>query len=202
MKNKKSEKTFILSVLVINIFLILSVFLSQKGTFLLWLNKYQSLPSDLFFNGITYVGDGILIIGISAILLLLKKYKIALWNFITYLFSGILVQIPKHLVNAPRPKAFLENFAELSMPIWVNIKTQNSFPSGHTTSAFAMLVFFGLLTENTILRYVLFTIACLVALSRVYLLQHFLIDVTTGAFIGSFSAWVVYEIAKKKGLLL
>lgn len=202
MKNKISNTVFIFSTLVVNILLIISSFVINKGAFLYHLNSYQSYVFDVFFNVITYLGDGVLILGVSGLFLLLKKYKVALWNAIIYLFSGILVQLPKHLMNAPRPRKYLEDFEQLSMPIWVNIKTQNSFPSGHTTSAFAMFVFFALALENQVLKYFFFIIACLVAISRVYLLQHFFIDVVAGAFIGSISALLIMWFLRYKKIEL
>ncbi len=65
----------------------------------------------------------------------------------------------------------------------------NSFPSGHTMSAFALFAFFAFcLPFKKGTAFALFTIALMVGLSRVYLVQHFFEDVYLGALIGTLIA--------------
>ena len=69
----------------------------------------------------------------------------------------------------------------------------NSFPSGHTMSAFALYAFLAFcLPSKKIGAVLLFAIALMVGLSRVYLVQHFFQDIYLGALIGTLIAIVWY----------
>ena len=64
-----------------------------------------------------------------------------------------------------------------------------SFPSGHTTTAFAVLVAFGALFPR--LRPVLWVYAILIGISRVVISTHYPSDVIGGALLGAFGALLV-----------
>jgi undecaprenyl-diphosphatase len=64
-----------------------------------------------------------------------------------------------------------------------------SFPSGHTTTAFAVLVAFGALFPR--LRSVLWVYAVLIGISRVVISTHYPSDVIGGALLGAFGALLV-----------
>jgi membrane-associated phospholipid phosphatase len=71
---------------------------------------------------------------------------------------------------------------------------QNSFPSGHSTSAFALFTCLALITENKLLKIIFIAFALTAAFSRTYLSQHWLVDVTFGSLIGTLSAVIFYFI--------
>lgn len=118
----------------------------------------------------------------------------------------LLVQPIKHLVNEPRPVTwFAGHFSDRDHVLHLvqdyDIDYYLSFPSGHTAAAFALataLIY--MLPSNfsrssrSIIAVVLYLIATMVGISRVYLHQHFLHDVCAGAFIGVFAAWIIYRI--------
>jgi membrane-associated phospholipid phosphatase len=101
-------------------------------------------------------------------------------------FIFVTVQICKLLIFADqvRPAVFFEGKTNLNFVEGVEIARYNSFPSGHTAIAFAMFFMLSILTKDRRWSYVLFIAALLVAISRVYLLQHFLRDVYFGSLIG------------------
>ena len=74
----------------------------------------------------------------------------------------------------------------------VDLHHQFSFPSGHTTTAFAILVLAGLISGKRWITFLLILLAWMVGLSRVYLSQHFLMDILAGSFIGLLSALLFY----------
>ncbi|GJM35758.1 MAG: hypothetical protein DHS20C18_47590 [Saprospiraceae bacterium] len=69
----------------------------------------------------------------------------------------------------------------------------NSFPSGHTMSAFALYAFLAFcLPFKKGVALLTFTIALVVGISRIYLVQHFFEDVYLGAIIGTLIAMAWY----------
>jgi undecaprenyl-diphosphatase len=68
----------------------------------------------------------------------------------------------------------------------------SSFPSGHTTSAFAV---FGIFWEiNSSLVYIFLGIAILIAFSRLYLYLHYPSDVFVGILLGLFCGKLVFTL--------
>ena len=60
----------------------------------------------------------------------------------------------------------------------------DSFPSGHTVTAFSLAVLFSYWSKNKALGPLFLLIAILVGYSRMYLSEHFFEDVTAGSVIG------------------
>jgi undecaprenyl-diphosphatase len=71
-------------------------------------------------------------------------------------------------------------------------------PSGHATTAFAVLVAFGTLWPRA--RTVLLIYAVLIAVSRVVVLAHYPSDVLAGAFVGAVGAMMVRRYFAQRGL--
>lgn len=71
----------------------------------------------------------------------------------------------------------------------------NSMPSGHTVVCFAALVMIGMLLPR--IKWATWTLAILVAVSRVYIGMHWVSDVVLGAFIGMLCADFAKALLKK-----
>jgi membrane-associated phospholipid phosphatase len=74
------------------------------------------------------------------------------------------------------------------------IHTWQSFPSGHTMTAFALALFLSILIRNKFWGVLLLILAILVAYSRVYLFQHFPKDVFAGSIFGVFAVLIAFPI--------
>jgi len=170
-----------------------AVFLLQHnhGDEVLAVNRWHSPARDVFFKYATHLGDGLvcLAIGLGA---LLVKFRYAVQILASYGLSSLLAQLLKRVVFAdtPRPAAFFKDYP-LQFVDGVDILYANSFPSGHSTSAFALCLSLACIGRKPGFDLVFFGLAALAAFSRVYLAQHFLVDTLAGACLGTGVAWLV-----------
>jgi membrane-associated phospholipid phosphatase len=169
------------------IFISACLFLASNGKTgsFLFLNRYHRHWLDNFFIAFTYVGDGLFAILLVIIFyFVIKKRKLAVTLLLAYSLTGILAQLIKPLVHSRRPKAF---FHPEKMSFFIDDiihSGNNSFPSGHTVTAFALATVFAFYTNRQWHYILLLVLAVLAAFSRIYLAQHFLADVIGGSFIG------------------
>ena len=177
---------------------LLESFYGKKESFIL-LNTYHSFWLNVFFINYTFIGDGIFAVGLIAFLYFyIKNKNLAINIFYSFLFSGIAAQIIKNLVNSPRPKLYFEAGTYLDFIDGISLSGYSSFPSGHTASAFAIATVFVLTTKNKKWQLIILFAALLVGYSRIYLAQHFLIDVTIGALLGCVSGLLSFLLAQMK----
>jgi membrane-associated phospholipid phosphatase len=161
------------------------------------MNKFYSPLGDWIMPYITLMADGITITGV-VLLLFLWKWRFALFTGISCLFASAITQILKHTIYSGmlRPKPF---FADLSPPLHFIAGVENdvfdTFPSGHTTVAFAFFFSLVFAVKNNYLKTIFFFIALLIGYSRIYLSQHFLGDVYGGSIIGTTSTFFVFVLA-------
>ncbi len=171
----------------------ISLLLIHKGNEVFFFSSlHSSLLNQIFIN-ITQIAEtpGVIIFLILVALLNYRYLPVFLVNLIVL---ALVVTFLKHLVfaNAMRPSILLADKGALNFVPGVEIMHNFSFPSGHTAAAFAMCFLFALLFKNTWLSFAMFTIATLVGISRLYLLQHFYEDVYAGAIVGMLISFVVY----------
>ncbi len=143
---------------------------------------------DVFFNAITTLGhDGIALIIISLILMLFKKTRKAGSAMLAGIIVGAIFTnlTIKPLVSRPRP------YTHLDSPVyqwWLNagaqVESDHSFPSGHTTSAMAMVTGLFCVTNKKI-SWLAFLFAIFMGMSRIYLCVHYPTDVIGGLIIGA-----------------
>ncbi|MER3463261.1 MAG: PA-phosphatase, partial [Chitinophagaceae bacterium] len=83
----------------------------------------------------------------------------------------------------------------------VEISTYNSFPSGHTSTAFTLALLLAYFTSKKLWAFILPLIALSVGYSRIYLAQHFVTDICGGIVVGlvsSFLSLLIYNSWLKK----
>jgi membrane-associated phospholipid phosphatase len=195
------------------IFLILFVFYllvpgftllaTAKGDFEIWLNSFHTTYFDNFFYWVTYFGDGFFAALVLVFIVLFVTIRQGLLITLILLIVSIVTQILKLFVfpRSERPLAFFKDTIELHFVPGLEIHSSNSFPSGHTTQAFCMFFLFSFFVKNKSYQYLFFVIACLAAISRVYLLQHFLMDIYVGAIIGTIGSLICLQFVNQKNLL-
>ena len=138
--------------------------------------------------------------------LLIWRWRIGLFVSGSLVLSTLLAQALKHLVQAPRPLTwFAEHLPEVTLPLTEGVKMNYflSFPSGHTTTFFCL--FFALcvvftwyytkqprrLIVSIGVQVLLFLLAAICSYSRIYLSQHFAMDVLAGMILGVGSVIII-----------
>jgi hypothetical protein len=97
--------------------------------------------------------------------------------------SGIVTPTIKFITGRARPR---ENLGIAAFhPFSLGYSSNSSFPSGHTTQAFAVASVIASHYDETWVSYSSYTVASLVGVARIYHDAHFASDVVAGALIGT-----------------
>jgi membrane-associated phospholipid phosphatase len=147
---------------------------------------------------ITDLGNGWTIVIVAA-LLTLYNYRVAFLMVTTFLVTSLAVQVVKFFFDAPRPKLyFKDELSKLYFVKGVDILSHDSFPSGHTLTAFATGVLITYLVKNKNWGILLVLYGAMVGFSRMYLSEHFFEDVIGGSVLGVFLAifWISWIDSK------
>ena len=161
------------------------ILFNQKGDLHLWITSFNSPVADVFFHYYTFVGDWVPYVFVAG--LLFYRYRIALFILVSQLATGLVSIIIKQTWNEPRPVLyFKEHFPTIQLhQIAVeHLHYVHSFPSGHTITAFSFFLALSFFTKRPAIQFLYFLLALLVGYSRIYLSQHFAIDVLVGSLIG------------------
>lgn len=170
-----------------------------KSELVLFVNQYHSPVLDMFFRITTNIGGGVFCICISLVFLFIR-FRSFFFIAVAYLSSGLIVQLFKRLVfvNAPRPAAYIDN-SLLHFVEGVGINHSYSFPSGHAASVFALFLCLSFMSKLRWLQVLCFLLAFITAFSRVYLIQHFVHDISAGSLAGViFGILTIYYFQKAK----
>jgi membrane-associated phospholipid phosphatase len=181
---------------IIGLFLLL--FLGKAGSFV-DLNPYHRTTLDTVFSWITFMGDGLFSVIVVVVFLLRRRWSRATQVLAAFLLSAGVAQIFKNTFSMPRPRQF---FAPGAYPYFIDGVTHlgfASFPSGHTTSIFALATLLALFTRDQRAKLAFLLGGVLVGYSRIYLGQHFLGDVLMGSGIGIVVAVGVHWLFVARG---
>jgi membrane-associated phospholipid phosphatase len=149
-------------------------------------NHYRVEPVFRLMHILTWLGLGSVLSVVAIVLFGIgwrwseKKFKQAgALGLISLAISGVVVQVVKHLTGRPRPKLTDQGIVEWGPSFQSG---HDSFPSGHAFSAFALAAVLSSFFPKG--RWVWYSLAVLVAVTRVYINAHFASDVFVGAFLG------------------
>lgn len=122
-----------------------------------------------------------------------------LFVFVSVALSGIVADIIKIIVARFRPCMYFEK-GLYGFDFFHRNSAMNSFPSGHTTTAFALAMYVSIFWPRW--AAIGWIIAFSVGVSRILLTMHYLSDVLAGALVGTITVSLLTVYFYKIGLIL
>ena len=152
-----------------------------KNEAFLYLNANLGLVADKVFEYSSYLAEGWFWIPYFIVLVGLYKKDTA-FILMNFLVSTLLTQFAKNYIfnTAMRPMASGLDATQIHRVPGVEIHTFNSFPSGHTATAFTLFLLTTYLFPNKYALSIGIVYAIVCAYSRIYLAQHFPLDLAGG----------------------
>ena len=219
----KNNAVFITLSLILFGVLGLAILCIPKGELHLLLCDHHTYARDIFYRYYTKIAEYLPYL-VCIFVFLFGRAGDAAMSAGCLAGAELTTQIIKHIVNAPRPLTwFAANMPEIQLPVVEGVKMHHwfSFPSGHTTTFFALAFVLSILATEKIkqanpnvqpdgegqaskrlnrilvcslLQAVLFVLAALGAYSRIYLSQHFALDVFAGMGVGLTFTCLIYAL--------
>lgn len=155
-----------------------------------WIQTLHTPFLDKIMVFITRLGDaGIIWIMLSIVLLLIPKTRKSGAVMVVALVVDVLLCniVLKNLVARTRPYDVITGVHLLVAKLH-----DYSFPSGHTAASFASVTALYLAGEKKLWKFAL-VLACLIAISRLYLYVHYPTDVLGGILFGVISGYLGYR---------
>ncbi|TBR07524.1 MAG: phosphatase PAP2 family protein [Candidatus Nitrosotenuis sp.] len=190
-------------------FVIMSVLVHQKITsdfdrsVILYFQSIAGNPTvDLFMWGITEVGNVISVLLLSIILAIIRKTRRIGITLLLCIVIGTLASgyFKGYVIDSPRPDL---EFLGSKFPYAIGqdtfvIGTNGSFPSGHATRAaiVAFVIGYALSERFPRGRYLIWLFPVLESISRVYVLEHYPMDIFGGTVFGIIIANLVSKKVK------
>jgi len=180
--------------LVLSAFVYYEVSLSFDQSIISFFSQNVGNPTlDLIMQYITESGDVFNMMGFGILMLIIPKTRrIGITLMILIVLSTLLTGYVKCGIDRDRP-----DFEYEGVPFYVEISRDTyalfceggrdaSYPSGHAARAMIFGIIFGYALSERFPRgaYLLFLYPVMISISRIYVLQHFPMDVIGGAVIG------------------
>ncbi len=171
----------IFSLVLALIILSFSLYLGKNEFFLL-LNTDLGRAADYFFLCFTNCGDAALWSVWLIIIFTTKRQSLSPLILFSFILTTIFTQAFKYIflpVEA-RPSTAFTDLSQIHFVKGVTLHSINSFPSGHTATAFTFVLLIALTVKRIDIMFLAFIVAIFVGYSRIYLGQHFPLDVGAG----------------------
>ena len=155
------------------------------GNEVLFTNKFANTMLDKTAILLTQLGLG-LVMGFLALIFIFIRYYYAIATVISLFFTGFFTGVFKKLIfnGMPRPTGYFNKTDFYHLIPNFNYHELNTFPSGHAMTAIAVFLLLAVAFNGKRWSVFLAVFGITVALTRIYLLQHFLFDVFVGSILG------------------
>ena len=137
----RNSLPFLFANIVFCVVLGIAIAYFDKAAMHLWLNGTHTAAGDFFFQYYTYVGEWVPYVIMA--LLLFYKAGWASFLLVDVLVSGGLGQILKYMANTDRPYLFFaKHYPDIQLQLVEGVEMSKwySFPSGHSTTFFALFM--------------------------------------------------------------
>jgi len=195
----KKLKYFLLPYSILLFLGLLALTFFSKSALFFFVNNKHNAFFDIFFATATNVGDGwcfAVFLIVSFFFVTRKKFYFGVALFISTALVSVLFN--RVFFSAElRPLAWFKNPSTIHFVDGVTVYSQNSFPSGHTITAFCFAFYATYLIKNKKFGFVFLISAILVGYSRIYLGQHFFGDVVFGSVISIVTSLICLYIFDK-----
>ena len=159
-----------------------------------WVNYRNTEAADVVFTYLTNMGDGAFSV-VVGLILLIYNWRIGFMAFASFALAALSSLFLKTMVypNSLRPLKFFEHSTyEYHIIKGLDIYSYNSFPSGHTTTAFALFSLLAFADSQKNRGWFWLLLGILTGYSRVYLFQHFVEDAYAGSLVGTIASIIIY----------
>ncbi len=177
----------------------------EKHEIHLYINNYVG---NRYLNAIFYAADHLGDGWMAPILILaaaIVNVRAGIYTATALIVASLLSTFFKYFVfeDVHRPAFVFQYYIrqELKLVDGVNVGIHNSFPSGHTTQAFAIFMSLALASKRHLFKLLFLFCALMPAFSRVYLSQHWLVDIVAGSVLGTCCSLIFYFVYIHKGRL-
>ena len=193
MKRPFSEFVLLLYAVPALLLVSLSVIV-KKGDDVLFINGNNNVFLDSVFALVTALGEGLLFLPVIVYCLFIQ-FRYSVLTGVVWAGHSLLCQFIKRGIfnHVYRPVAILDK-SKLHFVPHIEVHGLYSFPSGHTATIFCLAMLIALMVQRKIPAVIFLIIALAVGYSRIYLLQHFLMDVAGGAVIGVGFTYMIWRI--------
>lgn len=173
----------------------------NKYESLIYINQHHSYFLDVLMYHLTRIPELASIVFII-ILGLFAERRQFFAIIVALSLCGLFILLSKNFIFSEfkRPFAWIMENPPYKFHFVDGIKlhSNGSFPSGHTISAFCSLGLIGFLSRNSWIQLLLFILALSMGYSRIYTLQHYLMDVYAGALAGyAFAFFISFYMQNK-----
>ena len=162
-------------------------------------HNLQNPLFDFAMPFVTELGSFVAMLGVCLIVIILSIIfknqtvkRIALLCLFSLLLADGIALVLKSIILEPRPFVYLNN-----VHLLVVENDPSAFPSGHTTSTFAVLSVLVFKYRHHFWSVVLILFGVLIGFSRIYVGVHYPLDVLAGCIIGVLSAYFTYRYEDK-----
>ena len=199
-----------LSLILLGVLGLALLYIPQGELHLLLCDRHTP-ARDIFYRYYTQVAEWFPYV-VCVALLLFSRIGDGAFASAAMILSALTTQLFKNIINAPRPIKWFElNMPDVQLPLTPGVEVHSwySFPSGHTTSFFALAFVLCVIYTRSprdprspgissafscLMQVGLFFLAALGGYSRIYLSQHFARDVFAGILVGTLITALCYAI--------